>query len=191
MSTLSNVIQLRSMEPTGAHNEAPSERCSFLLGRVGKLISRRFAKSLAGTGLKPPHAGVLFVLRDGPRTQQALGDLLHMDPSNPVGVPHGVEENGWAVRRRDPADRRRHIVEISKKGTELIARTDPVVADPESQILPAPHGRAPGARGTSFAPCCRGWSRRPPPKTGSRPTLPSSRTERRGAQTRRAAADSC
>src|SRR5256885_16690317 len=135
MSTLSNVIQLRSMEPTGAHNGAPSERCSFLLGRVGKLMSRRFATSLAGTGLKPPHAGVLFVLRDGPRTQQALGDLLHMDPSNLVGVLNEVEENGWAVRRRDPADRRRHIVEISKKGTELIARVDEVVTELEGEML--------------------------------------------------------
>ncbi|MFL5887052.1 MAG: MarR family winged helix-turn-helix transcriptional regulator [Thermoleophilaceae bacterium] len=135
MSTLSTVIQLPSVDPTGAHTEASSERCSFLLGRVGKLMSRRFAKALAGTGLKPPHAGVLFVLRDGPRTQQALGELLHMDPSNLVGVLNEVEENGWAVRRRDPADRRRHIVEISKQGTELIARTDGVVAELESQIL--------------------------------------------------------
>ena len=112
------------------------ERCGFLLGRVGKLMSRRFAKALAGSGVKPPHAHVLMTLHDrGPLTQQALGELLHLDPSNLVGVLNEVEENGWAIRRRDPADRRRHIVEISKKGTELVARVDEVVTGLEGDML--------------------------------------------------------
>ena|SRR5689334_22751781 len=131
MSTLFNVIELRPV-----NSEARSEHCAFLLGRVGKVMSRRFAKALGGTGLKPPQAGVLMTLHErGPLTQQALGELMHIDPSNLVGVLNEVEESGWAIRRRDPSDRRRHIVEISKEGTKLVARIDEVVTSLEAEML--------------------------------------------------------
>lgn len=108
----------------------------MLLGRLGKLVSRRFAKALTATGLKPPQAGVLMTLRDrGPMTQQALGDVLHIDPSNLVGVLNELEDNGWALRRRDPADRRRHIVEISAEGAERVAGVEQIVAQVEDELL--------------------------------------------------------
>jgi DNA-binding MarR family transcriptional regulator len=108
----------------------------MLLGRLGKLVSRRFAKALGATGLKPPQAGVLITLRDrGPMTQQALGDVLHIDPSNLVGVLNELEDNGWALRRRDPTDRRRHIVEISDEGTDRVAGVEDIVAEVEEELL--------------------------------------------------------
>ena len=60
LSTLWPVIQSSSVEKSYAHGEERYERCGFLLGRIGKLASRRFAKALESTGLKPPHAGVLL-----------------------------------------------------------------------------------------------------------------------------------
>ena len=124
------------MEKSYAPGEERFERCGFLLGRIGKLASRRFAKALENTGLKPPQAGVLMTLRQrGPMTQQALGDLLQVDPSNLVGVLNELEDNGLAVRRRDPDDRRRHIVEISPTGLELVEGVEKVVGDVEDQLL--------------------------------------------------------
>jgi DNA-binding MarR family transcriptional regulator len=136
MSTLVSVIQSPSVDKSYAHGEERYERCGFLLGRIGKLASRRFAKALENTGMKPPQAGVLLTLRDrGAMTQQALGDLLHVDPSNLVGILNELEDNGLAVRRRDPDDRRRHIVEISPVGLEQVAGIEEVVAEVEDGLL--------------------------------------------------------
>ena len=113
-----------------------SERCGFLIGRVGKLASRRFAQALETIDLKPPHAAVLMTLRDGGAlTQQALGERLQMDPSNLVGVLNELEENGWVLRRRDPADRRRHIVEISNGGADRVAKVEGIVSGVEAELL--------------------------------------------------------
>jgi DNA-binding MarR family transcriptional regulator len=124
------------VEKSYASEEERYERCGFLLGRIGKLASRRFAKALEKTGLKPPQAGVLMTLRDrGAMTQQALGDLLHVDPSNLVGILNELEDEGLAVRRRDPSDRRRHIVEISAAGLEQIGAIEEVVVEVENGLL--------------------------------------------------------
>jgi DNA-binding MarR family transcriptional regulator len=49
----------------------------------------------------------------GPMTQHAVGAALSLDPSNVVGLLNELEERELITRRRDPADRRRHIVELS------------------------------------------------------------------------------
>jgi DNA-binding MarR family transcriptional regulator len=59
----------------------------------------------------------------GPMTQHAVGIALSLDPSNVVGLLNELEERGLITRRRDPADRRRHIVELSAAGSDEAART--------------------------------------------------------------------
>jgi DNA-binding MarR family transcriptional regulator len=54
----------------------------------------------------------------GPASQQGLTDALSLDPSNVVGLLNELEERELITRRRDPADRRRHIVELSARGEE-------------------------------------------------------------------------
>jgi len=49
-------------------------------------------------------------------SQHAFGEALSLDPSNVVGLLNELEEQGLVVRQRDPADRRRHIVELSATG---------------------------------------------------------------------------
>ena len=55
---------MRSMKSDSISGQERLERCGFLLGRLGKIVSRRFTKALEATGLKPPHAAVLMTLRD-------------------------------------------------------------------------------------------------------------------------------
>jgi DNA-binding MarR family transcriptional regulator len=92
-----------------------------MLARLGRVAGRRLNEQLAEIGLKPPHAAILLMLRDhGPVSQQELGERLHVDPSNLVSFLNSLEDDGLVLRRRDPADRRRHIVEITDAGIERV-----------------------------------------------------------------------
>jgi DNA-binding MarR family transcriptional regulator len=90
------------------------------LARVG----RRAAESCMSGCLRPRHMIALKLLGErGPMTQHAVGIALSLDPSNVVGLLNELEERGLITRRRDPADRRRHIVELSAAGSDEAALT--------------------------------------------------------------------
>jgi DNA-binding MarR family transcriptional regulator len=89
------------------------------LARVGR---RAAESSMSPGGLRPRHLIALKLLSErGPLGQQGLGEVLSLDPSNVVGLLNELEEPGLITRRRDPADRRRHIVELSTAGEEALA----------------------------------------------------------------------
>jgi DNA-binding MarR family transcriptional regulator len=84
------------------------------LARVG----RRSAEAGTSGTLRPRHLIALRVIGEyGPMTQQAVAVALSLDPSNVVGLLNELEERDLITRRRDPADRRRHIVELSAAGS--------------------------------------------------------------------------
>jgi DNA-binding MarR family transcriptional regulator len=86
------------------------------LTRVGR---RAGETTLAPGGLRPRHLIALRLLREaGPASQQGLAESLSLDPSNVVGLLNELEERELITRRRDPADRRRHIVELSRRGED-------------------------------------------------------------------------
>jgi DNA-binding MarR family transcriptional regulator len=90
------------------------------LARVG----RRSADACMSGCLRPRHLIALKVLSEhGPITQHAVSTALSLDPSNVVGLLNELEERGLITRRRDPADRRRHIVELSAAGSGELAQT--------------------------------------------------------------------
>src|SRR6266700_8339671 len=88
------------------------------LARVG----RRATETWMSGCLRPRHMIALRLLGErGPITQHAVGTALSLDPSNVVGLLNELEERGLITRRRDPADRRRHIVEVSPLGEDELA----------------------------------------------------------------------
>jgi DNA-binding MarR family transcriptional regulator len=90
------------------------------LARVGR---RAADTSLSGC-LRPRHLIALRLLHErGPMPQHGLGAALSLDPSNVVGLLNELEERGLVERRRDPADRRRHIVSLSASGADELALT--------------------------------------------------------------------
>src|SRR6202022_3535047 len=84
------------------------------LARVG----RRASEVTLEPGGLPPRPLILPnpLSEKGPASQLALADSLSLDPSNVVGLLNELEERGLVTRRRDSADRRRHIVELSSRG---------------------------------------------------------------------------
>ena len=57
-----------------------------LLLKIGKAAERRFEKALKPLGLTPRHLGVLFEVQACPTSQQALIEMVGVDPSKLVGL---------------------------------------------------------------------------------------------------------
>src|SRR4051794_27488831 len=104
----------------------------------------RFTEALEPFGIRPRHVAALIELRDhGELSQQTLCGQLHLDPTNVVAILNELEERGYATRRRDPVDRRRHIVEVSKKGIAVIEKVAAEMDGVEQALL---DGLEPGQR---------------------------------------------
>ena len=98
---------------------ATDQRLLPLLEHLARVGRRAFETTLEPGGLRPRHLIALNLLSErGPASQQALADSLSLDPSNVVALLNELEERQLITRRRDSADRRRHIVELSPKGKE-------------------------------------------------------------------------
>ncbi|MER6010227.1 MarR family winged helix-turn-helix transcriptional regulator [Streptomyces bluensis] len=112
------------------------DRLSFALAHSGKVVETEIRQVLAEQGLKLSHAHVLGLLAKRRRlSQQALIEELQVDPSVLVTVLNALEDEGLVTRRRDPADRRRHVVEISTRGTGLVAQVDSAVQAAEAELF--------------------------------------------------------
>lgn len=108
------------------------DRLGFLLARHGQVMNVRIRQALGVTGLSPRHGAALVRLaRAGATSQQALLEILAIDPSTLVTVLNDLERDGLVERRRDPADRRRHIVEITPRGRKAVSAVDRAIADVE------------------------------------------------------------
>ena len=103
---------------TQTATKAPSDqRLLPLLEHLARVGRREFETTLEPGGLRPRHLIALKLLSEkGPASQQALADSLSLDPSNVVGLLNELEGRQLITRRRDSADRRRHIVELSSRG---------------------------------------------------------------------------
>ena len=109
---------------------------TLLLIKLGRITLHRFSEALRPYGIKPRHVAALTELRDhGEVTQQSLCGQLHIDPTNLVAILNDLEQRGYATRRRDPSDRRRHIVEISKKGLRVLDEVGEVMDGVEDELL--------------------------------------------------------
>jgi DNA-binding MarR family transcriptional regulator len=90
---------------------------SFLLKRLGWAVKDRTFEAFEAAGESPYHHAVLAVLDESPReTQATIADSLGYDRSYLVGLLDELEEAGHIERKRDPADRRRHLVSLTASG---------------------------------------------------------------------------
>jgi DNA-binding MarR family transcriptional regulator len=108
----------------------------FLLARVGAGMKMRVLGELEEAGCPGFQYGVLALLHEGPAlTQGRIADVLGIDPSQLVGELDKLETNGLIDRRRDPLDRRRHMVAITPKGEKQLVDLRTVVRRIEDEYL--------------------------------------------------------
>ncbi len=109
---------------------------TLLMIKLGRITQHRFTEALEPFGIRPRHVAALIELRDrGELTQQSLCGQLHLDPTNLVAILNELEQRGFATRRRDPEDRRRHLVEVSKKGIAVVEKVSEVMDGVEADLL--------------------------------------------------------
>jgi DNA-binding MarR family transcriptional regulator len=122
----------KEIAPPGIAQQWPT----LLMIKLGRITMHRFAEALEPFGIRPRHVAALIELRDrGELTQQTLCGQLHLDPTNLVAILNELEQRGYATRRRDPEDRRRHLVEISSKGVAVIEKVSEVMDGVEEDLL--------------------------------------------------------
>jgi DNA-binding MarR family transcriptional regulator len=81
---------------------------------------------------------LLSYLRDREDTpQQDIQEALVLDPNNVVLLLNELEAAGLAERRRDPLDRRRHVVDITAAGRRALERAERAQASLEDEVLAA------------------------------------------------------
>ena len=116
---------------------ATSRGSLALISHLAQAVRREADQALADVdGMRPRHLIALTLLRDhGPMAQAALGEGLRLDPSNVVGLLNDLEARGLATRRRDPDDRRRHIVALSDAGASALERAEAGLAAVEDHLL--------------------------------------------------------
>jgi DNA-binding MarR family transcriptional regulator len=68
-------------------------------------------------------------------TQQTLAELLCSDANNLVLLLNPLEDAGHLERRRDPTDRRRHIVDITVSGRRALERAERRMESVEDEVL--------------------------------------------------------
>src|SRR5882757_9835159 len=85
------------------------DRTPFALAHTGHIAATQIRKTLAGT--------------------------LEVDPTVLVGLLNDLERDGLTERQRDPADRRRHIVQITESGKSRAAEIEVAIADVEGALF--------------------------------------------------------
>ena len=107
-----------------------------LLTRLAKQVYRRSNEELLGMHMR--HLMALSYVRDhdgGP--QQELAEALCMDANNVVLLLNELEDLGYITRRRDPSDRRRHLVDLTSTGRGALSSAEGAQETIEDDVLGA------------------------------------------------------
>ena len=99
-------------EPLGLH-----------LTKVSRTVGRAFDDALAEAGGSLPVWLVLISLKSGQRaSQRELAEAVEVQGATLTHHLNAMESAGLVTRRRDPANRRVHLVELTPDGDALFFR---------------------------------------------------------------------
>jgi MarR family transcriptional regulator, temperature-dependent positive regulator of motility len=119
------------------HMSTPGELGTMvLLTRLSRAVHRATKEETLGMTFKQ-YATLASLRVPGAVSQQDLCISMHMDANNCVLLLNDLESRGYVRRTRDPADRRRHIVEITRAGRVALAKAEETLNDLEDQVLAA------------------------------------------------------
>ena len=108
----------------------------LLLALLGQEAAARFRRALRPLDLAAQQFMVLQQLEAvGSSWQAELADALGIDYSNLAGVTAELCRRGLIERKRDEADRRRYVVELTRPGTRLVGKAARAIRADEGGML--------------------------------------------------------
>ena len=117
-------------------NLAYAPNTVVVLARLAKQVMRRSSPELMGMDLRLLMALSYLGDHDG-APQQELVDALCMDAKNVVLLLNELEDLNYVTRRRDPSDRRRHLVELTAGGRRALEGAEQAQEQIEDDVLGA------------------------------------------------------
>lgn len=109
---------------------------TYLAGWVSRRARADVQAALGEHGLGTSDYGVLVALADfGALAQQQLADRLGADKSHVVRLIDQLEQRELVTRAQDPTDRRRHRIELTAAGRDLIRTVAPLAEEVEAAHL--------------------------------------------------------
>lgn len=123
--------------------------CGVLFFRLSRASGEGLGDALAAVDMRAPEFAILHQLYDaGPISQQALGRALRIHASNLVALIDELESDGSLIRRRDPNDRRRYLLELTDAGVRRLADAERAAKGAEADMLsPLTHAERERLRG--------------------------------------------
>jgi DNA-binding MarR family transcriptional regulator len=108
-------------------------RCSVISNRVSACLQSMYGERFQ---LSVPGWRLMFVLgRDAPLSAKEVGERTAMDQVQVTRAITQMASVGLVSRRVDPADRRRVILRLSRKGMEAYGEIAPLAKRIEQQII--------------------------------------------------------
>ena len=108
----------------------------FLLKRLGGAAKELSGEAYEESGIRPFHYAILAVIAEGERgTQGEIADALGYDRGQLVGFLDELEDVGLVERRRDPSDRRRHLVQMTAEGQKSLTKMRKLAARIDDEFL--------------------------------------------------------
>lgn len=112
------------------------QHLGFLLDSVAYLYARRFEEHARGLSLTLHQCKALAVLANCEDINQTrLAETSDIVPTNLVRILDRLEAGGWAERRRDPQDRRAHLLTITESAKPVVQRIWHVVSRTNAEAL--------------------------------------------------------
>ena len=94
---------------------------AYLLVQLGSHLARQFGERLAPLGLEPRHVGMLTRLAANQGlSQQAIGELIGLNPTRMVFLVDELEQRGLVERRRNTTDRRSYALYLTAQGLDML-----------------------------------------------------------------------
>ncbi len=120
------------------HSASPDrdQDLGFLLNDVARLYARRFEQRAHELSLTLVQCRALTVLADRAGLNQTrLSQLIEINSARLVRVLDRIEADGWAVRRRNPLDRRARSLIITESAKPIVRRIWSIVSETDSEAL--------------------------------------------------------
>lgn len=123
-----------SVKPAWDPSEPGLWFCNWRIWLEGR---QRLDRALAPLGLRARDFWLLAIAGAGNVSQQEIASVCGLDPSSLVAVLDALQQRGWLLRQRNPADRRMQWVKRTEAGDRLFAQALPRAQRAEARQMAA------------------------------------------------------